>query len=74
MTPEARRIVTLLRTLGYQEVGSRGGHGYFVHPQTGKKFSVPLHPQAFRGRGFRTQKFLVLMLRRLEREAGGGRQ
>ena len=46
MTPtpviSARKLLTVLRTLGFVEVRSKGSHRRLVHPD-GRKTTVPVH-------------------------------
>ena len=38
----ARKLMTILRRLGFIEIRSRGSHRRFVHPD-GRKTTVPVH-------------------------------
>lgn len=40
---DARRLMRVLRTEGFEEVRSRGGHAFFRHPD-GRTTVVPVHP------------------------------
>jgi len=42
LTPE--QVISILHDAGYQMDRSKGSHHIFIHPDTGRRVVVPVHP------------------------------